>query len=561
MGPHQHHEIRAERLIAGGRLALAALSLVALELAPSARPASAGSAEVLVAAYLVWALAVVGVAWRWGDRLLRFRVALHALDLAVACGVMGLTDGSRSPLFLLWVFALVAAALRWPWAGTLWTAAIALAAFLGLGVFTAMVRGRADVDVDPLVLRGGSLVVVAVLLGFLGAFGHRLRAANAGLAAWARGAPQPPERQLSRLLERSAELLAAPRLLLLWEEPEEPWLRLASWSPQGFEAWREAPGTFDPPVAEPLSGVTFLCPDAAAAAPVVRLAAAGLTRWRGEPLHAGLRARFEIRSVLALALGGADVSGWLFALDKPRLSVDDLALGESVGRRVEADLEQLYLVERLQEAAATEERVRLARDLHDGVIQSLGSAALRLETARRLLAEDPAAAAQVLAETQDLLVAEQQDLRGFIRDPGLPRRDPRGRGGELRQRLEASRQRVERYWGLTVDLTADLADGAVSPALAHEVDRIVHEALVNAAKHGKATRAKVAVGVEEDAVRIAVEDDGHGFPFRGDYDFAALRAGKLGPVTLKQRIAAAGGSLCISSHAAGARLAIELPLR
>lgn len=556
------HLVRAERLIAGGRLGLAAISLCALALDPSAPAPSAGGAAVLIAGYLVYALVVLGIGWRWGDLLVRLRAGLHALDLAVACAMMWLTEGSSSPLFLLLVFALLAAALRWPWTGMLWTALIALAAFLGLGVYTAKVLGDAEFEIDRFILRSGYLIVAAVLLGYLGAHGYRLRTEAAGLAAWPRGVPQQPERHLRELLERAAGLLAAPRLLLVWEEPDEPWLRLASWSLQGFETWREPPGTFEPLVAEPLARVSFVCQDAAAPAPAARFASAGgLARWRGAPLHAGLQARFEVRSVLALALGGTAVSGRLFALDKPRLSADDLVLGEGVARRVEAELEQLYFVERLQEAAATEERVRLARDLHDGVIQSLGGAALRLETARRLLAVDPEAAAETLVQLQDLLVAEQQELRGFIRDPGLRRGDPQGRGGELRDRLEASRRRVERYWGLAVELTADLAAATISPALAHEVDRIVHEALVNAAKHGQAGRAKAAVGVEENDLRITIEDDGHGFPFRGDYDFARLRALKLGPVTLKQRIAAAGGSLHISSTEAGARLAIHLPLR
>jgi len=61
-------------------------------------------------------------------------------------------------------------------------------------------------------------------------------------------------------------------------------------------------------------------------------------------------------------------------------------------------------------------------------------------------------------------------------------------------------------------------------------------------------------------VRILVADNGCGFSFRGCYDHAKLTEMKLGPVSLKGRIASLGGSLAIDSTDAGARLDIRLPL-
>jgi signal transduction histidine kinase len=562
IGPLPFRQIRVERLIAGGRLALAALSFLAFRLDPFDPAANLANVEAILAGYLGYALVTFGLSWVAGSALVRLRVALQAVDLAVGCLLMWLTGGALSPIFPYLVFSLIAAALRWPWKGTLWTAAAAVAAFLALGLYTAGVAGRPAFELNRFVFRSGYLVLVAALLGYLGAHEHRLRSELAGLAAWPRGVPHQSERHLREVLERAAAILAAPRLLLAWEEPEEPWLQLALWSPQGMEVRREAPGTYEPPTAAPLAGACFLCRDAAAPRPaVLRSTAAELARWHGEPLHPGLRERFAVRSVLALPLAGEGASGWLLALDKPHLSADDLALGEVVARQVQAELDQLYLVQRLQEAAAAEERVRLARDLHDGVIQSLGGAALRLETARRMLADDPVRAGERLVEIQDLLQAEQQDLRSFVRDPGLREAEAQGPGAEVKARLAEVGQRVERYWGLAVQLSAELPAERISPSLAHEVQRIVQEALVNAAKHGHARAAAVSAGLDGEELRVTVADDGHGFPFRGDYDFAALKALKLGPVTLKQRIAAAGGSLHISSSEAGARLDIHLPLR
>ena len=75
----------------------------------------------------------------------------------------------------------------------------------------------------------------------------------------------------------------------------------------------------------------------------------------------------------------------------------------------------------MRETAVTTERLRLARDLHDGVLQTLTGAALQLQTARRLLARDAAAAEERLSQVQRIIAAGQNDLRFFIQQLG-PRR-------------------------------------------------------------------------------------------------------------------------------------------
>jgi signal transduction histidine kinase len=57
-----------------------------------------------------------------------------------------------------------------------------------------------------------------------------------------------------------------------------------------------------------------------------------------------------------------------------------------------------------------------------------------------------------------------------------------------------------------------------------------------------------------------VADDGHGFPFRGRYDHAALVEARLGPASLRDRAASLGGTLTIDSEGSGSRLEIALPL-
>src|SRR5262249_38791517 len=145
---------------------------------------------------------------------------------------------------------------------------------------------------------------------------------------------------IGETLAHAARTMDAARALLLWDDAEEPWRHVAVWSRDGLRWTREPPDLFEPPVAPPLQGADFLCADVTAPAPrVFRVARGQSGHWVGMALHAGLRARFEIRSVVVLPLRGEALRGWLFVLDKRRPTSDDLVLGEVVARQVTARME------------------------------------------------------------------------------------------------------------------------------------------------------------------------------------------------------------------------------
>jgi signal transduction histidine kinase len=223
-------------------------------------------------------------------------------------------------------------------------------------------------------------------------------------------------------------------------------------------------------------------------------------------------------------------------------------------------MDHFFVLQRLQQAAATEERIRLARQLHDGVLQSLTGAALQLQTVGPLLDANRQAARDRLLLIQRLLTEEQRDLRFFIQELKPAPLGLAGPDSGLAARLKELGERIERHWGLRVDLRVERVEAHIPEGLLREIYLIVHEALVNAARHAQASSARVRVGVLQDQVRISVADDGRGFRFHGHYDHAALTDLKLGPVTLKERIGALHGALIIESGESGARLEITLPL-
>jgi signal transduction histidine kinase len=554
---------RPERLIAAGRVVLAACSLLAIWLAPSEPSRHAHTVLVLLTGYLLYAVVMLLVVGRPHPVLIHLPAVTHALDMVLFTVLVYFTEASTSPFFVYFVFSLVCATVRWQWRGILWTAAAALLALVGLSLYGAHGAPLPAFELGRLILRGMPLILVAVLLGYLAAYEHerRLRSELSRLAMWPHIVRRDADPLVRDLLEHAGALLDTPRVLATWEESEEPWLHVAAWSRGEFSRSRESPATFEPLVAKPLADADFLCQDASLPVPAcLHTSSIGLQRWHGTPLHPDFQVRFAVGAVLCLRLSGEACRGRLFCLDKPAMTPDDLVLGTLVAHQIIDRMDHFYLVQRTQHAAAMDERIRLARDLHDGVLQSLTGAALQLQTVGRLFAEDPQAARNRLQEIQNLLAEEQRDLRFFIQElkPG-PLGSPQA-DSDPTARLNELSERIERHWGLQVEVKFDRAGERIPAALGREIYRIVHEALVNAARHARASVARVELSGQGDHVRITVADDGRGFRFHGHYDHARLTEMKLGPVTLKERIVSLGGTLSIDSSESGARLEIVLPV-
>src|SRR5574341_961713 len=554
---------RPERLIAAGRVVLAVCSLLAIWLAPSEPSRHAHTVLVLLTGFLLYAVVMLLLVGRPHPALSYLPTLTHALDMVLFTLLVYFTEASTSPFFVYFVFSLVCATVRWQWRGILWTAAGALLALVGLSLYGSHGAPPPAFELGRLILRGMPLVLIAVLLGYLAAYEHerRLRSEVSRLAMWPHIVPRGADPLVRDHLEHAVALLGTPRVLAAWEEAEEPWLHLASWSRGEFSRTRESPATFEPLVAKPLADADFLCQDASAPVPVcLHTSTNGPQRWHGVPLHLDFQARFAVGPVLSLRLPGEAFRGRLFCLDKPGMTPDDLVLGAMVAHQVADRMDHFYLLQRTQHGAALEERMRLARDLHDGVLQSLTGTALQLQTVGRLFIQDPQAARERLQEIQHLLADEQRDLRFFIqelrpRPLGSPQVD-----SDLATRLSALSERIERHWGLQVEVKVHRREVRIPVSLVREIYRLVHEALVNAARHARASVARVELSVQGDQVRIVVADDGRGFRFQGHYDHVTLTEGKLGPVTLKERIIALGGSLAIDSSESGARLEIQFPI-
>jgi len=562
---------RTARRISVARLALASFSLFAVWIDPGGAGPHSDHLYPLVAGYAAYSAVVALLARRSFLHLDRLQIGAHVIDIAVFSAFVYLTEGSTSLFFVYFVFALITGTLRWQWRGTLVTAACTLAAFLALGILSGPLQHDPHFDRDRFIIGIVYLAVVAWLLAILGMHEARLRKEVGQLAVWS------PDADLDdtlgtchpRWLAHAANTMGVQRALFTWEDEEEPWLQISLWEDGHFALSRAASAEFSPLVAADLEGTEFVCEHARGGLAALTLFGTdgNLRHFRGQPVHEAFADRFAMGTVISAPVNAGEGKARLFFLDKRQVSSDDLALANIVATGVTLRFVASRLRARLRESAAFEERVRLARDLHDGVLQSLAGTALQLETARRLLEHDPPGAGEIIESVQDSLTKEQRDLRRFVEGlrPGLAAESEVT--PDLRGRLREVRDSVSRQWGLNVEVLLEndlepclLATSIGADDLTLDIAFIVHEGLVNSARHAQATRAWARVRCTNDRVEVVLGDDGHGFAFHGRLDMAALRDLGTGPRTLMQRVESRGGTLTVESSAEGSRIEVTLPL-
>jgi signal transduction histidine kinase len=226
----------------------------------------------------------------------------------------------------------------------------------------------------------------------------------------------------------------------------------------------------------------------------------------------------------------------------------DLELAEEVARRAALAVDNARLYEEAQgeieereraEAAMREireaERNRMARELHDGVLQDLTYAAAAIEVTR-VKAEGTGLEGELEQEMGEVRGAVGE-LREAIYDLRAYSHQDQSAGELLRSLVELNRRRAP---GTTIDLSVD--EGffdAVSEAERLELLRVVQEALTNVRRHAGATNVRVSLTKAEDEVSVEISDDGSGF------DPETPRG--IGLRSMRERARALGGRLEVES--------------
>lgn len=513
---------------------LAFFALLVIRLDPDVSPHDIERLTAIAAAFVVYSIVLALLAWRMPMAGRDMRVALHLVDFICFSAFIELTNAAVSPFFVFFLFSMLSALLRFGVKGMLATASAAILVYVAMSLMDENIRS----DPGYLIMRTASFTIVAALLAYAGAYHERVRGELTKLAAWPRGSGEQFEPVVEETLGLARDLLSAPRAMLAWDDEEEPWTWLASLDRGGFAITRERPDLLDAMFVD--GGTNELI-----------VARNPGTHVLSQEAHE----RFRMRTFVSAPVKGQTMSGRIFFVDRDDFGLEDAAVAEISARIVATRLDQLNIATRMRATAVTDERLRVARDLHDGLLQSLTGASLQLEMVHHLIGNDPAAARQRLRSVQELIEADQRELRALIT---ALRPDREGTRRTLRMRLLDLVERFERQWDVAVALSLHPDAGEMEDAFASEVYNIVTEGMANAAKHARATRVEVRIHVDGRDLAILIEDDGVGFPFSGTFTLHELDELRRGPVTLKERVASLGGDLVLQSTPAGSRIDIRV---
>jgi len=285
------------------------------------------------------------------------------------------------------------------------------------------------------------------------------------------------------------------------------------------------------------------------------------------PRRESIRAALATAGVLAAALGFAALNTRNWSLGGGLiLSLFPLVaawfVGDSVAarRRYLAGLAEQEERERAAQAErarqqVSQERMRIAREVHDVVAHTLTVMTVQAGVGRRLMSKDPEQAAAALESIETIGRTAQDELGvvlALLRDsePGAVALAPAPRLADLSDLADTVRAS-----GTPVELRMSGTDRGLSPALELSVYRVVQEALTNVVRHAPHARATVDVRVSAGRLRLEVADDG-GSPARPS---AAPGTGH-GIVGMRERMAAFGGWLVAEPVSGrGFRVLAEVP--
>jgi signal transduction histidine kinase len=239
---------------------------------------------------------------------------------------------------------------------------------------------------------------------------------------------------------------------------------------------------------------------------------------------------------------------------RPSDEVDQLAasfnaMADDLARNARAERKR----RKLREQSATEERDRIARELHDGLAQILGFVNTKAQAVRLLLQRgQPEAAQGQLRQLEEASADVLADVRQAILGLRLSARPDL----DLLAKLRSFVDQFSRQTGVSVqlDLPEDSRQIHLAPTAEVELLRIVQEALSNIRKHADARSAWLHLEAGDAGLRLTIIDDGSGFD-----PLQAPLGDHFGLLSMRERAAAIGGKLDLeSAPGRGTRVTLRL---
>jgi signal transduction histidine kinase len=272
---------------------------------------------------------------------------------------------------------------------------------------------------------------------------------------------------------------------------------------------------------------------------------------------------------LIVIAGICAIFGALLPYEMPRtleptvLVAGALACGFAVTQQrqkqaLDSGIQRVTEAQKAADKARDDERQRIASDFHDGPLQAFISLQMRLEILRKVIDRDLDAGMEDLKQLQGLAQSQVRDLRTFLHSMRPVDVDGANFVATARRMAES----FQKESGIPVTFLGTNAAVGLPQETTTEVLQMIRESLVNVQKHAGATRVAVSLEKSEKGLEISIDDNGHGFPFAGNYSLEELELLRLGPASLKRRARSLNADLLLESRPGrGAGLKFRLPLQ
>lgn len=239
--------------------------------------------------------------------------------------------------------------------------------------------------------------------------------------------------------------------------------------------------------------------------------------------------------------------------DRP-FTADQVDFAEILCAFAASAIENTRLAEQSRYVLLASERDRIAREMHDGVVQSLFSISLGLELCKKQVTRDPTGVADRLDDLQQHLNTSMTELRRFIYD--------------LRpmKLMELGLVDATEYWVREITTGRPVRGSVVVDGILPRLDpsqeaclyRVAKEAVSNVVRHSGAGSFEVRIEPHDEAVTLTITDDGNGF------DAGLVMGGGtqgLGLKSISDRVSRDGGTLKVTSEAGrGTTIVVGLPV-
>jgi signal transduction histidine kinase len=520
----------------------------------------AGSNQLAALATAIALNGIITLTYRQLNRIVVEFPWLLALDLLLTAGLMAWTGGWQTPYYLYALSPLFAAAFFFQLRGAL----LAATGFAILYLAAVLVAFNASGE-SPNWLTVATAVVGAYLIG--GAFGfasgmvRRLRLARDELAEAHRDLQVIHDLTISlqsaadvteveeRVLEAVTRELAYPKAFVALVDQGE----------STITAWmgRARDGMLD----GVLSHSTQL-PTGVGAGEVGEALSSGNKRLMSEGSltsdeQIDVRLGLAAAHIFPLMLREHSVGVLLVDASEGRDETTRLQSLEAIANQAAVSLGTTMLcIDRAQRLAVQEERIRIARDIHDTVSQSLFGIVFTLDGCLKLLPERPDAVEPELQRVLAVAEETRAEIRKSILDMWPSEMTAELFEADLRKYVSGICQADD----LRLEFNMSEGFSRLSSRARRGLYRISQEALANIAHHAAAGKAQVCVEVAADRVMLSVRDDGRGF----ETELALKRAyGRehFGLWGMQERATSLGGTCEITSRSgAGTTVVVDIPI-